>query len=380
MARLFGLICCLIAFVSLFPLNFQTGGITAQMWHSFLSPRSFAMSRGDLLGNIVLFIPYGLIGVLMLAQRRSSWPVYMLLALSGAGFGLVLQIMQIALPSRDESVPDVGANVIGLVLGALGAFGLVRAPNSKAMNADPIAAAPALLLGCWMAYRLIPFVPSIDFKSIKNSLKPLLLDPQFHAVSAFNDCVSWLLAAFLLRQMSAKARYDRLLWALVIATFCLEILIIRNTVHLSGTIGALLGLALWTLWLGQYRSAAAVLAGLLIAALVLSGLAPFELSAKARGFNMVPFAGLLGGSMATNTLAILQKLFLYGGLFIVLRAAALTTAKSAALCAITVAIIEAGQIITIGHTPEITDPILALMVAYGLVQLERYDVSRVSTP
>ncbi|MEO0410425.1 MAG: VanZ family protein [Pseudomonadota bacterium] len=373
MARLFGLICLLIAFVSLFPFNFQMNGVTAQAWQSFLAPRSFAMSRGDLLGNIVLFIPYGLIGVLLLAQRRSAWPAYTALALAGAGFGLFLQVLQIALPTRDESIPDVGANMIGLVVGALGAFGLVRAPIPKSMSTAPIAVTPALLLGCWIAYRLIPFVPSIDFKSIKNSLKPLLVNPQFDAVSVFNDSVSWLLAGFLLRHMSVAARYDRFLWALVLGTFLLEILIIKNNVHLSGTLGAVIGLALWTLWLGRQRRAAALLAALLIAKLILSGLAPFELGANARAFNLIPFAGLFNGSMAVNTLAVLQKLFLYGGLIYVLRAIPMPTTKSAAICTITLAFIEVSQVITIGHTPEITDPLLAVMLAYGLVQLQRYD-------
>lgn len=71
-------------------------------------------SRGDVLGNVLLFLPWALVSrPLAGASARAQWS----LLLSGLALAAGLQIMQIALPSRDAAVSDIVWNMVGLLLG-----------------------------------------------------------------------------------------------------------------------------------------------------------------------------------------------------------------------------------------------------------------------
>ena len=78
---------------------------------------------------------------------------------------------------------------------------------------------PAILLVSWVSYRLMPFVPGIDLQLLKDSLKPLLLQPQISVLDTFHDFSAWL-AVFLLAATAAPGqRTDRWVMAAIPVIF-----------------------------------------------------------------------------------------------------------------------------------------------------------------
>jgi len=72
-------------------------------------------SVGDILGNIALFIPLGLVlRAQSLASNKST--NYIKVLLQVFVFSLILQLLQYYLPSRDQNIFDVLFNLIGFYI------------------------------------------------------------------------------------------------------------------------------------------------------------------------------------------------------------------------------------------------------------------------
>ena len=87
---------------------------------------------------------------------------------------------------------------------------------------------------------------------------------------------------------------------------------------------------------------------------------------SARAFEWVPFAGFLDGSMLVNTQSLFEKAFLYGTLVWLAREAGLKLGVAAGGTAVLLVAIEVAQTRFSDHTPEVTDPLLALFAALFL--------------
>ncbi len=111
--RILSVIAVLIAYGSLYPGNFSTpdaGAVKKFLtdWHLFTSP-------GDLLGNIALFFPLEMAGILFGSSRvnvtiRVAWLLFLALVYSFA-----LQLTQVWLPSRSAALADVLWNMTGML-------------------------------------------------------------------------------------------------------------------------------------------------------------------------------------------------------------------------------------------------------------------------
>ena len=67
--------------------------------------------------------------------------------------------------------------------------------------------------------------------------------------------------------------------------------------------------------------------------------------------------------MWLNTQALFEKVFFYGTIIWLLRHSGYDPVRSATLVAIMLTAVEVSQIYFRGHTPEITDPLLAILIA-----------------
>jgi VanZ family protein len=68
---------------------------------------------------------------------------------------------------------------------------------------------------------------------------------------------------------------------------------------------------------------------------------------------------------------LIEKIFYYGTAIWLLRAAGAGLARSVSVVAVVLASIEIAQIHLPGRTPEITDPILAVLIGFVLAMLSR---------
>jgi VanZ family protein len=356
---------------SFYPFNFQFVQLDGAMLRSLLQSCCTKSGRGDILGNIILFLPFGFTGMFAVRPDTPSGWRLLYVCLIALVFGTALQLVQIYLPSRDESLQDVLWNLIGTVAGA--ALALLANRYRQFSDDAPLDAdiVPLVLIATWLTYRLMPFVPSIDYQLIKDSVKPLF-DPTFTIGNILPDFAAWLVIGYLLRAMHPGGRLDRFLPILILAVFVLEILIVDNKLHASDVVAAVLALTTWPLVQRVAKREEAPLAALLLLNVTVSGLSPFTFSANSSTFNWLPFHGFLSGSMYLNALSAAEKVFIFGSLVYLLRRLSLGYVGSIGLVFIIVFVVELAQTRLPGHTPEITDPLLVLFAALALIMLSEH--------
>lgn len=364
-------VAAVIAYGSTYPFDFHAPALDADALRDFLATCCEKPGRGDVLGNVVLFLPFGFFGIVGRDADRPLGTHLIPVLVGGTVFALALQLAQFFLPSRDQNLQDVLWNAIGIVAGAL-----VAGPARHALRADHrvdgLEPVPALLIGSWLLYRLIPFVPSIDLQVIKDSLKPLLIRPQIDAVGVFHDAVAWMVVAALLRRAYRRSDLSAYLPLGILLVFVAEIGIVHNALSLSNVVGATLAIAAWWGVRRRIESGAGGLAALLCAVVVVQGLTPFVLRSAPDSFAWLPFKGLLGGSMYVNAQAICQKVFLYGSLVYLLWQTRIHRAVGILIGVSVVSVIEFAQVFVAGHTPEITDPALLILAAATIVALQAH--------
>ncbi|MFQ6017085.1 MAG: VanZ family protein [Kiloniellaceae bacterium] len=361
-----------IAYGSLFPFNFHAAEIDPATLDAFVASWRAPAGRGDIFANFVLFAPFGLVGLMATGRKRLFLLRLVLTIVAAVVFATALQVAQLFLPGRIAALNDVVWNTLGTIAGALAALVISKGALVARVGDQPLPAVPAFLLGTWIALRLIPFVPTLDFQAIKESLKPLLVHPEISATDVFLNAVSWLVVGYLLQWIGRPGRVGVKLALVMVGIFSLEVLIVANDLTASNVVGGVLALTLAVTVLKRGRRTAGVLSALLCTALVVRGLEPFALRTTVGSFAWLPFHGFLGGSVYLNTLTLLEKTFLYGSLIFLLRTAGLGWLKSALLTACVLLLIEIAQLFYGAHSPEITDPFLAILLTTCMVMFERH--------
>lgn len=146
------------------------GGLLALPAHS---------SRADLVLNLIVYIPFGLLLCAVLAGPVLLRPL--LATLAGASLSLVLEVGQTYLPGRMSSPIDLALNATGTLLGALVATAMLRLRLLRDLMAWLQASlrepGPGRLglsaLALWALSQWVPFVPSLDIGNLRSGLAPL---------------------------------------------------------------------------------------------------------------------------------------------------------------------------------------------------------------
>ena len=157
-----------------------------------------------------------------------------------------------------------------------------------------------------------------------------------------------------------------------------KLLVAGRIVTWSEIAGAVLACICWYFLTG-YPKRPAVVGGLIVSLLIVRGLAPYHWSPIANPFSWVPFGGFLGAPWDFGLLTLLQKSFWYGSAVWLLRAAGWRLARAAIVLAVLLGAIEVIQVHLPGRVAEITDPLLALLLALTFGLLDR-DVSSLGCP
>lgn len=154
----------LASYGSLYPFEFE---LNAHSGTSFFAPlwdnATNTPSISDILGNIALFLP---LGVIITLQNKRNHSTNLLLFLSGVALATTLQVLQLYTPSRDPNLLDVIWNIVGIITGIL-VGGIFRPRNHN--RSTPITFnIELLLIGSWVVFQLIPFVPTLDIPEFKS--------------------------------------------------------------------------------------------------------------------------------------------------------------------------------------------------------------------
>ncbi len=360
-----------VIYGSLYPFDFDLSVVTAQERKKFLASWWQASGRGDVLGNVVLFVPFGALGMLTMSRGRSVALHFILISLIGFVVAAGVQVAQLAIPARNAVLGDVLWNMLGLIFGALplASSALRQAILSRAIDASAIL--PIALIACWYASELAPYVPSIDLQSFKDALKPLLIRPHFSGPEFFSDYVAWLAVAFLVEQARLRMKHWHVLLAAMALMFFAKVIIVKNVVSASDVLAAMAALATWVLFLRSFSHKALVIAALLAPLIVHSELKPYTVYDVASKFQWIPFVGLGNGSAVFVAQELADKRFQFGTLVLLLIEVRVRQSSAVLICIGFVAAIEVMQIWIGDRSPGITDPIIVLLVGLAITKLRK---------
>ena len=366
--RWLALLCLLlVTHGSLYPWHFAWPASLGVAWHHMMDQLSWWTGLGDVVGNVVLFVPVGVFGWAVL--RPSRWPPLPRAALvlgAGVALAFALQVAQIFVPARDAAWSDVVWNTLGMLVGLLLATPLSRLPIGR-LQARCLRL-PLTFVVLWLLLQWWPFVPQLDWQHIKDALKPLLLDPQWRTSSAAEAALGLGLVGLMLQPWRQRARWlVAVALAAVIGTLAIE----ERVLTLSRCVGWICGLLLaWRLWRLPIRVSAALGASAALLWFTVDELRPFQFGESLAKFHWLPFVALLEGSLSANTLALTWQLFWLGVVVVLLHGIGARPNAVALGLGLWALLLELLQMLLPGRTPEITPALLPWLWCLALPLLQ----------
>lgn len=360
---LLGLVVAVIVYGSLYPFALHLYGTGWDgLTHLLGTWRDPPQSRGDLIANILLYMPLGFAAA---AVSPGKWRGTVGAVAIGAGLSFSIEWVQFYDQSRVSCLSDFALNVIGSLAGALVSQArIVRLPFRPLPQGEGAAFARVLLFA-WLAWRLYPYVPTIDLHKYWSSLKPVLLHPEIDVYGIFRFAVLWQGVCHLLRKGLQAKMPSYLLAAAMAGYFCARVLIVNQYLGLSELAGAVIVLLLSGLPETRFNLRALTL---LFAVVVISSrLLPWIPSPVIRPFQWVPFYSLLHGSLAVDIQSFCEKTFLYGTLLLLLVEAGVPLNLACLGECVVLLATSALETLIADRSAEITDAVLVLCLAlvYG---------------
>jgi VanZ family protein len=326
--------------------------------------------RGDLLSNILLYLPFGFFVVHTLPGRAPAWIRAVLAILAGTALSVCMELAQLYDEGRVTSMGDVYANTIGAAVGAITSALLgasMRWPFMRELGGNPEA---SLLLTMFLGYRLYPYVPVIDMHKYLRAVDGLLQQPIPPAFDLTRFVVTWLFIAVVVESLYGFRRWFLLFPMLVFVVFAGRIAIVDLSLTSADAAGAAMAFVLWAgflHWLPGRRVVLACGFAGLIAALRLE---PFRFApVPTRGFDWVPFWSLMHGSINVAIQAFFEKFYQYGGLIWLLGRSGMSIAGATGLTAGLLFATSYAEIYLPGRSGETTDAMMAVAIGIAFYLL-----------
>lgn len=363
MYRILFIAIALIVYGSLWPWQYNpahaTGNPVLILLHSWPDKGGKA-DVADIVVNLLLYIPIGMFGYMALDKdRRREMRIFAPVVL-GFVLSASIEMTQIFDKTRNCSAVDLLCNTVSAAAGVL--LGFLFRQSLRASVDHPErrlrASGPLMLLYLWVGFQVVPLFP-LTFQ-IGPKL-PALLPGHLSKVEFLVSLIAWMAVACLL-----EAVYDATwAWRLLLMTSLLapaKIFIAQRQPTYSELAGVAAALIIWKLVLRRLEWRSAILAGMMVLLLVVQGLQPFHFAGHGR-FTWVPFVALLASQWEAGLVVLCEKSFWYGASVWLLWATGQRMAVSASLIAALLAAIEAVQLYLPGRSSEITDPLLAIILA-----------------
>jgi len=327
--------------------------------------------RGDLLSNIMLYLPLGFFGTNALPQRISPSLRAPLTIIGGIGLSCAMELVQFHDAGRVSSMGDVYADAIGSGIGAVSAALIgasVRWPFIRELSAHPVA---SVLLVMFFGYRLYPYVPVIDLHKYWHAVRLMVLTPDLPPYESARYVITWLFIAVIIHSLYGYRRFLLLFPLLCGCEFVGKVLIFDGALKLTDVVGAAAAYLLWALllrWIpGRFVVVALAFAGIITA----QRLEPFQFAAVPHDFGWVPFAAFMRGSINVNMQAFCEKFYEYGGLIWLLNRAGVTLSIGVVMTATLLFATSYAECWLPERSAEITDALMAVMIGGAFALLRR---------
>jgi VanZ family protein len=323
--------------------------------------------------NLLIFMPVGVFGFLALRQNFRTSVAAIVTLLFALVLSSSIEMIQLFDDGREctasEVVLNVSGTAAGIVLGRLYQQWLkrllARTETSKLLHPS----GAILLSYTWLAYQAFPLFPLLSRARLPAKLRAIFAAISVSPLETFTYFAEWLVAAQLLENVLGRERTYRWFPLLLIVP-PVKVFIVGRTFTWSELTGA--GLAyVCSYSLSRFQWRRAVVAGLMVSLLIVRGLVPYQWSRAANPFSWIPFSGFLMAERGSDMLELLEKSFWYGSAVWLLRATGWRLVRAAAAVALLLGAIEVIEVHIPGRVAEITDPLLALILAVTLGLLDR---------
>jgi VanZ family protein len=360
------IVVALIVYGCLYPFSFHP--MPPQGWNLFWQVAPSVLTRfiaRDALINVLLYLPFGILAFLAFDQVQNAWLHLLIPVVLACFLSTTLELIQLMDFTRTSSLFDVACNTTGAALGSLaGLFyarpvtRLVTRTGQTVTRAAPV---PRLLFCLWLGYQVFPMFPSVGSFALLAKLKTLLIHPSFSTPDAISTWIEWLAAAAIFRAVWPGQQHRISIFVLLLLLPARMFLLSRSITpsEIAGALGACIA---WQAWLERQPQAARLLPWLIVAGLILHDLSPYRLSTTPQAFCWLPFGGFLGSAQDWGTVMLLKKSFWYGAAVWTFHEAGKGYWKAAFGIAALLAALEWTQRYLPGRTPEISDPLLALLL------------------
>jgi VanZ family protein len=361
-AVLSAIMAAVIVYGSLYPFEFYDHKAAGGPVVALLGTWRRLSSRGDIISNLLLYLPLGFFLALWL-DRLPVAPRILLVAVGGLSLSVSIELTQFYDASRETAMSDVYTNTAGALLGAIAAVIIgseFRVPFAGGLEPRPFV---VLLVVCWCGYRLFPYVPTIDLHKYWDALKPLVFAPKLPALALYRHIATWLTLAVLLEALFGSDRRRWIFFLFVPAILFARIFIVDAILSPAEVLGGLIAVLAWIGGLAGLPARAGVVASLFALLIVLIGLEPFQFQSPPRAFGWIPFLSFMRGGIEVNIQPFFEKVFTYGAMLWLLGRAGWPLGASTVSVAALVLALRYAEIYLPGRSAEITDFVIVLMIA-----------------
>ena len=295
----------LLIYGTLFPLqewDWNAGNL--QTYLAMQWPRYFG--TGDLIVNVLVFMPFGLLLARILYRRMGLLSSILLTTLLGTLLSASVEYLQMFLPGRVSSPMDIALNGSGSLIGAClqgimrteGVFGRYLLARRQCWFVPGRQADLGILvLALWVLSQLSPLVPSFDLGLLKDGLRtlwqtlqtPQLFDTSQAAVYLLNIASLALISRIILINQRGAIRWFAVF---AVSVLVLKIPVVSRELSAEALVGLMAGLLVATLLRAHpTRRIIGYAAVLLFTAVVTETLRGVnDPNAAMHSFNWIPFA------------------------------------------------------------------------------------------
>lgn len=348
-------------------------------WKPFMTNTGGSTSFSDVIQNILLFIPVGILGRLSLLNYRNSILNSIIILFYGASLSFSVECLQLFTTDRTPSITDLITNTFGTLLGILLSYVILRfwsrvkdRPIITKLIQYPLFVSHILLMFIILAELLQPFDFSLDFKPILSKAIHLYRHP-FSTSFNGRDVPFVILLYSTFTFLTLKIiRYTEIkipLWlslsGLAFFNFIsssLQFVIISRypdiSAVLTGLIGILAGCLIFLVCKNRIINPAIILYSAYFLCLIFKLYYPFQISPLFQCFIWVPFFSKHSHTTMVSLENIIETgiIFSFGG-YVLSKTIGLFSRKASILILILaiISIIEILQGWATGRHPYITD-------------------------
>jgi len=368
----------LIVYGSLYPWTFVAHPLFASPLYLLLHTWEYdPESRrywADIPVNIGIYIPLGMSAYLAFRRARSRLVALAGPVVLGALLSASIEMIQLYVPGRHCSTLDLANNILGTALGVAAGIafvaitGLPTTPDLRVRDRNAV-----VLLFCWVGFLLFPLMPSLSIPGLRNEIAVFIHSRIFAPVPLFVGFAEWFAVGRLLAAAGAKPTP---LWMLgLFALVPAQFMILDHSPAPTDFEAPLIAILAFLLC-SRARWADCAAGGMLLAATAVRALTPFHFAAFTQPFSWIPFSGFLLNSWQTSISILLGKVFQYGASLWLLGRSQFGLLNATVVVSVVLAAVEIAQTrLSAGHVPEITDPLMAILLGLTFSVLRTHSSS-----